>query len=223
MEPWEKEQQTSPAAGQEPGGDGENGHFFSDLMDIAEAGVLTVFIFLLVFIFLIRRVTVDGGSMNPTLIDKDQILILMSLYEPKNGQIVVLDDKVSAVFWDEEQTQVAEKNGSDMILVKRLIAKGGQTIDIDASQGTVKVDGVLLDEPYIADPTTVDDGAFHYPMTVPEGYIFVMGDNRLYSMDSRSPHVALIPESEILGTALLRYDREKDLRTKWTERFDFLF
>ncbi|MBP0970890.1 MAG: hypothetical protein J5753_02505, partial [Oscillospiraceae bacterium] len=68
-----------------------------------------------------------------------------------------------------------------------------------------------------------DDGAFRYPMTVPEGYIFVMGDNRLYSMDSRSPQVALIPEREILGTALFRYDRDKEQRSKWTERFDYLF
>ena len=223
MEQIDEEKQTSPAAQPETGGNQDGGHFFSDLMDIAEAGVLTVFLFILIFIFLIRRVTIDGGSMNPTLIDKDEILILMPLYEPKNGQIVVLDDKVSAVFWDEEQTQVAEKDGANMVLVKRLIAKGGQTIDIDASQGTVKVDGVLLDEPYIADPTTDDDGAFHYPMTVPEGYVFVMGDNRLYSMDSRNPNVALIPEDEILGTALIRYDRDEEQRTKWTERFDFLF
>ena len=194
-----------------------------DLMDIIEAGLMTVFLFLLLFAYLVRPVTVDGGSMNPTLLNKDQILILMTLYEPKNGQIVVLDDKISAQFRDAEQTQVTEKEGANLVLVKRLIAKGGQTIDIDASQGTVRVDGVLLDEPYIADPTTDDDGAFQYPMTVPEGYIFVMGDNRLCSMDSRSPQVALIPEREILGTALFRYDRDEEQRTKWTERFDYLF
>ena len=199
------------------------GGVLGDLMDIIEAGLMTVFLFLLLFAYLVRPVTVDGGSMNPTLLNKDQILIVMTLYEPKNGQIVVLDDKVSALFRDAEQTQLAEKEGANLVLVKRLIAKGGQTIDIDASQGTVKVDGVLLDEPYIADPTTDDDGAFRYPMTVPEGYIFVMGDNRLCSMDSRSPQVALIPESEILGTALVRYDRDSEQRTKWTERFDYLF
>ena len=199
------------------------GGVLGDLMDIIEAGLMTVFLFLLLYAYLVRPVTVDGGSMNPTLLNKDQILIVMTLYEPKNGQIVVLDDKVSALFRDAEQTQLAEKEGANLVLVKRLIAKGGQTIDIDASQGTVKVDGVLLDEPYIADPTTDDDGAFRYPMTVPEGYIFVMGDNRLCSMDSRSPQVALIPESEILGTALFRYDRDSEQRTKWTERFDYLF
>ncbi len=199
------------------------GGLLGDLMDIVEAGLVTVFLFLLLFAYLVRPVTVEGGSMNPTLLNKDQILILMTLYEPKNGQIVVLDDEVSALFRDYEQTEVMEKDGANMVLVKRLIAKAGQTIDIDASQGTVKVDGVLLDEPYIADPTTDDDGAFRYPMTVPEGYIFVMGDNRLYSMDSRSPQVALIPEREILGTAMFRYDRDKEQRTKWTERFDYLF
>ncbi len=199
------------------------GGLLGDLMDIVEAGLVTVFLFLLLFAYLVRPVTVEGGSMNPTLLNKDQILILMTLYEPKNGQIVVLDDEVSALFRDYEQTEVMEKDGANMVLVKRLIAKAGQTIDIDASQGTVKVDGVLLDEPYIADPTTDDDGAFRYPMTVPEGYIFVMGDNRLYSMDSRSPQVALIPEREILGTAMFRYDRDKEQRSKWTERFDYLF
>ena len=194
-----------------------------DFMDIIEAGLMTVFFFLLLFAYLIRPVTVDGHSMNPTLLHKDQILIVTTVHTPKNGQIVVLDDKVSGLFADAEQQQVRETEGANMVLVKRLIAKAGQTIDIDASAGTVKVDGVLLDEPYIADPTTDDDGAFRYPMTVPEGYIFVMGDNRLRSLDSRSPAVALIPEDEILGTAVFRYDREDENCGKWTDRFAYLF
>lgn len=198
-------------------------NFFIDVMDIAEAAILTVFLFLLAFAYLMKPVTVDGGSMNPTLYDQDNLLILTTLPQPKNGQIVVLDNQISGRFTDPEQTSVLESTGSGMVLIKRLIAKGGQQVDIDFETGTVKVDGVQLDEPYIAAPTTRNDGAFSYPMTVPEGYIFVMGDNRLNSTDSRNPSVSLIPEREILGTVLLRYDREDELCTGWKDRFDFLF
>ena len=212
-----------PEENQKASAEAESGSFFSDLMDIAESGFLTVFIFILIFIYLIRRVTVDGSSMNPTLLHQDQIYIVSSLYEPKNGQIVVIDDAESGRFADAAQQEVVRSEGSGITLVKRLIAKGGQEIDINFESGDVKVDGKLLNEPYIADPTTLDESAFQYPFTVPEGYVFVMGDNRLYSMDSRSPQVALIPEDEILGTALVRYDRDEENRSRWTERFDYLF
>jgi signal peptidase I len=207
---------------QEKKGGGLRGFLF-DLMDIIEAGLMTVFLFILIFAYLVRPVTVDGGSMMPTLLNQDQILIVTALHAPKNGQIVVIDDQESGLFEDTEQQKVVKTTGAGMVLVKRLIAKGGQEIDIDFENGTVKVDGVTLDEPYTADPTTRDEFAFRYPFTVPEGYVFVMGDNRLHSMDSRSPQVALIPENEILGTALFRYDRDEENRSKWTERFDYLF
>ena len=197
--------------------------FLFDIMDIIEAGLMTVFLFILIFAYLVRPVTVDGGSMNPTLLNQDQILIVTALHEPKNGQIVVIDDRESGLFEDETQQKVVRTGGAGMVLVKRLIAKGGQELNIDFESGEVQVDGVTLDEPYIADPTHRDEYAFRYPFTIPEGYVFVMGDNREHSMDSRSPQVALIPEDEILGTALFRYDRDDENRSKWTERFDYLF
>ena len=224
MDPFTEEKQTVPSEEtQADAAEKDGGTFFGDLMDLAEAGMLTGFVFILIFIFLLRRVTVDGGSMNPTLLDHDQIMILTPVYEPKNGQIVVIDDQESGLFADEAQQEVMKTPGAGMVLVKRLIAKAGQEIDIDFETGDVKVDGTLLQEPYIAEPTRRDEFAFQYPVTIPEGYVFVMGDNRMNSMDSRSPNVALIPEEEILGTALFRYDRDGVNREKWTDRFDFLF
>ncbi len=198
-------------------------NFIFDILDVGEAALLTIFVFLLIFAYLLRPVTVDGGSMNPPLYDKDNLLIVTSLVKPKNGQIVVIDDQKSGRFTDEAQTQTEIGTGSGIILIKRVIAKSGQTLDIDFSSGTVTVDGKVLDEPYIAAPTTLDEGAFHYPLTVPEGFVFVMGDNRMHSTDSRNPSIALIPESELLGPGLGRYDRDDELCAKWTDRFAVIF
>ena len=230
MQTDEKEQETiqenpdTPAEQQDEEKDSYSfKNFIADIMDIAEAAILTVFLFLLVFAYLLRPVTVDGGSMNPTLYDQDNLLILTSLPKPKNGQIIVMDNQISGRFIDDAQTKVLESEGSGLILIKRLIAQGGQEVDIDFETGTVKVDGNVLDEPYIAALTTRNDGAFTYPFTVPEGYIFAMGDNRLNSTDSRNPAVSLIPEREILGTVLVRYDRDDELCADWKDRFAFLF
>ncbi len=199
------------------------GDFFGDILDILETGALSIFVFVLLFTFVIRPVTVDGGSMNPTLYHSDKLLILTPLKGVNNGDIVVVNNHEGGRFTDAEQTVIARQPGLDRVLVKRVIARAGQEIDIDTTAGTVTVDGVVLDEPYISDPTYREDGAFIYPMTIPEGYLFVMGDNRLNSTDSRSPAVGLIPEDSVYGTAFFRYDRDESLMEKWTDRFAILF
>lgn len=194
---------------------------FFDMLDLIEAAVGTFFVFMLLFTYIVRPVSVDGTSMVPTLLHEDSLLMLTIDPSPKTGKIIVIDDQKSGYFTDEAQTQVAQRNGYGSVLVKRVIATGGQVINIDSrpGYGTVSVDGVQLAEPYIADLTTRDDRAFRYPFTVPEGYVFVMGDNRLHSTDSRSPAVGLIPVEEIMGTVIFRYNRKPEKLTKWTDRF----
>lgn len=195
-----------------------------DFLDIAEVVPITFFVFLLLYAYLLLPVTVDGGSMNPTLYNEDKILIVNTLYEPRNGNIVVIDDQKSGLFTDQSQSEVYTSNGLGIVIVKRLIAKGGQEINIDFANGTVAVDGKQLPEDYTAqyELPMRNDQAFMYPFVVPEGYVFVMGDNRNGSTDSRNPNVALVPEDQILGTALLRYDRNKDIMSGWTDRFAWL-
>lgn len=153
------------------------------------------------FTFLFRTVVVDGGSMNHTLYDKDRLIITAGIGKPEYGDIVVIC-----------QPNVLEKT-----LIKRVIATGGQTIDIDFNTGTVKVDGNVLDEPYIADPTTKSEG-MTFPQTVPEGYVFVMGDNRLHSTDSRSPLVGMIREEYVMGRVVARMAPNFDLHVAEIDR-----
>ncbi len=124
--------------------------------------------------------------MYPTLQNGDKLVLLSGfLYEPQIGDVVV----VKAVDFDEEP------------IVKRVIAMEGQTVDIDFDTGDVWVDGVLLDEPYINDLTTRYEGV-DFPITVPENCIFVMGDNRLHSTDSRNPSIGCIDKRYVLGKAV---------------------
>ena len=140
----------------------------------------------ILFVFAIRLVGVDGQSMYPTLQDGDRLTLLSNfVYRPEVGDIVVL----KAPGFEQGP------------LVKRVIAMDGQTVDIDFETGDVWVDGVLMDEPYINDPTTRYEGV-NFPLTVPEGYVFVLGDNRLHSSDSRDPSIGCIDKRYVLGKAL---------------------
>lgn len=144
----------------------------------------------LAFMFVFRTVGVVGISMYPTLNTNDRIVLTASYSEPEYGDIVV----------------TCQPDNSEVIpdvLVKRVIATEGQTVDIDFENGIVYVDGTALDEPYIAAPTN-DREDFSGPVTVPEGCVFVMGDNRNHSTDSRDNRIGFIREEYIMGRALFR-------------------
>ena len=145
----------------------------------------------LLFVFFVRLVGVSGSSMFPTFVDHDMLILESNcLYrQPKQGDIVVLN------------VEAFKDKGP---IVKRVIATEGQTVDIDFEQGMVYVDGELQEEPYIYDLTynSFYELGLDYPLTVPENSVFVMGDNRNNSTDSRAARVGCVDRSRILGRVL---------------------
>ena len=138
------------------------------------------------FVFFFRLVDVVGDSMNPTLENADKMVVSDLFYKPKQGDIII--------FRKDEYKPEA--------LVKRVIATEGQTVEIDFNRGRVYVDGKLLDEPYIAEPTR-NQIDFTGVQVVPEGCVFVMGDNRNESADSRDSRIGMVDERLIIGKVLL--------------------
>ena len=173
------------------------------LSRVFQTCICILFLIYMVFTYVTPISTVSGESMEPTLSDSDMLLTWSMGYKPANGDLVIIDDKTAALF--DDNGSVTEKAGLDCRIVKRIIAMGGDTVDIDFEQGEVKVNGTLLTEDYISEKTTRDSEAFTYPITIPDGYAFVMGDNRNVSKDSRHPEVGLVPVDEIAGKVLLRF------------------
>ena len=151
-----------------------------------EALISAALVLVLVFSFFFRIIQVDGESMVPTLENGDKLIVWGAGYEPQRGDVVIVDSYTSY----------------GKPLVKRVIAKGGDAISIDYAQGVVTVNGEVLQEDYIAEPTYLGYD-IEFPYTVPEGTVFVMGDNRNTSLDSRSSYVGCIDERDILGKVLL--------------------
>jgi len=156
------------------------------LYDIASILVTAVVIVAMVFTFVFRLVGVAQSSMEPTLHEHNNLLVSAFLPKARQGDIVIITDPYYAY-----------------PLVKRVIATGGQTVNIDFEKGKVYVDGKLQVEPYIMEPTT-REGDVEFPLTVPKGCVFVLGDNRNDSIDSRQSTVGCVPEKYLLGRVFVR-------------------
>ena len=161
--------------------------FWGVVYEWLDSIMYAIIIILFVFTFLVRLVGVNGDSMNPTLKNGDWLTVKSINTTIDRGDIVV----------------VTQPNFLGEPLVKRVIAVGGDEINFDFFEHQVIVNGVVLNEPYIAEPTALM-GDLVYPITVPEGMVFVMVDNRNNSLDSRSKTIGLIDERYILGVANYR-------------------
>lgn len=165
--------------------DGRSGGEGSDTYEWLQCVVAALLVCIAAFTFFFRLIDVAGHSMEPTLQNGDKVIVScrVSRYEP--GDIVVL----------------RKDSFKDEPIVKRIIAVGGQTVDIDYVAGAVYVDGVPLDEPYIKETMYYSGNPFmqqtHWE--VPEGSVFVMGDNRNNSTDSRDNRLGPVDEDYILG------------------------
>ena len=176
--------------------------FLNDALDLVGSVLLSVYLVMLVFTYLFRVADVDGDSMIPTLQDKNKLLLTRVGRSYETGDILILNSRKAYTLG--ENGELKENAGLGKQIVKRLIAQGGQEVNIDFTAGVVYVDGQALDEPYVNTPTNRDNGGFTYPFTVPEGYVFVMGDNRYISLDSRSGKVGLLPVNDITGRVIWR-------------------
>lgn len=152
--------------------------------DWVEAAVFSLIVIVLLFTFLCRIVRVDGTSMADTLSHNDRMLLFNVNYEPERGDIVVI------VREDDEP------------LIKRVIAVAGDTVSIDEYNNQVIVNGEALKEDYAKGKTVARD--FIGEQTVPEGCLFVLGDNRTVSHDSRSEAIGFVSENDVLGEAVFR-------------------
>lgn len=159
----------------------------TNIYDFASVLVSAILAVGLIFTFLFKISAVDGDSMNNTLQHGDKLILSARDWDVEYGDIVV----------------ISQPNALEKVLIKRVIATEGQTISVDAINSRVIIDGKAIYEPYIAERMR-EQGDMHYPLTVPEGCVFAMGDNRNHSTDSRYKMVGIIDERYIVGEAVYR-------------------
>ena len=189
---FESKGETAPVSAEQPRKP------FADALDWVASLVYAVLVMLALNLFVFRSITVSGDSMNNTLADQDRIIATNLCYTPQRGDIVVIQSDL---------LQPAYKAPYGEPIIKRVIAVAGDTIRFDFTEGEVYLNGELLDEKdYIAQPTmTPINMVSGREYTVPEGYVFVMGDNRNRSTDSRDFRVAWVDEDYIMGKAVFRF------------------
>lgn len=158
----------------------------SGFFDWIRCIIFAISIVVICLTFVFRLVDVDGTSMESTLESKDKVIVTNLFYTPKDGDIVVISHGA-------EYTKP---------IIKRVIATEGQTIKLDYENDRIIVDGVVLDEPYINDSTFAGNyGDYDIPEVIPAGKVFVMGDNRRVSLDSRRTEIGLIGVENVIGKA----------------------
>ncbi len=168
-----------------------------DLLDWCDSFAFSLFIIILIFMFVIRIVVVEGRSMMPTLRDGDRVLILHMFSDPKQGDVIVMNS-----------------DALGKTIIKRVIATEGQEVEIDYSTDEVLVDGEKIDESYLSGASldmhvlniftsqNYDENSRTYKYTVPDDCVFVLGDNRNNSTDSRA--IGCVPVDCILGRVFVR-------------------
>ncbi len=154
-----------------------------DIYDWIMSMLIALVACLALFVFCVRIIDVSGTSMLPTLKNEDKMFVSNLLYTPEAGDVIVFK---------------SDSYNPNKALVKRVIATEGQTVNIDFDNGIVYIDGVPIQEDYIAEVTTTKLD-FIGPKKVPEGCVFVMGDNRNMSTDSRKAEIGMVDNRMILG------------------------
>lgn len=170
----------------------------NEIFEWIEVLITAVIAVVILFTLFFRVATIDGPSMMNTLHNGERVIITNFLYTPKRGDIVVISRN--------ESNSVSALNSEELPIIKRIIATEGQEVNIDFEEGVVYVDGKALDEPYALEPTTRKFDV-EFPLTVSPGCVFVLGDNRNNSKDSRDStvgHEGMVDTRYILGHAVYR-------------------